>query len=220
MDITIDYTTGAGPAALYLRQRNFAGKYANFTTLEWDTAESADSKMFFAEPDPVNAPGFYAVAVTPIAGGGWPMEVVEAATGLILYKGETEAAAVVAPTLNEIRAAIIDDHGPGLYGPGVAAEYAVRVTAVVAGSDPAVPIPDIPQTIPMVKALVYLHSKGKLEQVVAAINGMGTIAQIRFQREVNCNRYDELVLGIQQLLGWTDAEMDAMFTEADSASLT
>ena len=147
MDITIDYTTGAGPAALYLRQRNFAGKYANFTTLEWDAAESADSKAFFAEPDPVNAPGFYAVAVTPIAGGSWPLEVVEAATGLILYKGETEAAAVAAPTLNEIRAAIIDDHGPGLYGPGVAAEYAVRVTAVVAGSDPAVPIPDVAVTL-------------------------------------------------------------------------
>lgn len=78
----------------------------------------------------------------------------------------------------------------------------------------------IPQTIRMAQALVYLENKGLREQVEAEIAGMGTIAQIRFQREVNCNRYDELVLGIQQLLGWTDAEMDAMFIEADSAPLT
>lgn len=86
--------------------------------------------------------------------------------------------------------------------------------------DPEPQPPAIPQTIRMAQALVYLENKGLREQVEAAVAGMGTIAQIRFQREVNCNRYDELVLGIQQLLGWTDAEMDTMFTEADSAPLT
>lgn len=146
MKLKVNYTPGAGAAALYVRQRDFDGKFANFNTLTWDAVESAATKAFLAEP----VPGFFAATFTPIEGAGWPLEVIEAATGLMLFDGATEATVVepvAAPTLTEIRAAIIADHGPGLYGPGVAAEYAVRVTAVVAGSDPVIPIPDVTITL-------------------------------------------------------------------------
>lgn len=139
MKLSLNYITGSGAAALYARQRDFSGKYGNFGTLEWDAVESAATQAFFSEPDQVNAPGFYSVDFTPLAGSGWPIEVVEAATGLILFIGETEEPL----TLAQIRAAIIEDHGAGLYGPGVAAEFAIRVTAVIADSDPVIPIPDV-----------------------------------------------------------------------------
>lgn len=146
MKLKVNYTPGAGAAALYVRQRSFDGRFANFATLEWDLAQSNATKAFFAEP----APGFFTVDLAPIAGAGWPLEVIEAATGLMLFDGETEAVAVepvIPPTLDQIRAAIIADHGTGLYGPGVAAEYAIRVTTVIAGSDPPVPIPDVAITL-------------------------------------------------------------------------
>lgn len=99
-------------------------------------------------------------------------------------------------------------------------DVATGETVVVAVNRIEISVISIPQSLRMAQVLVYLHNKGLLQQVEAAIANMGPVAQIRFQREVNCNRYDELVLGIQQLLGWSDAEMDTMFIEADSAPLT
>ena len=94
MQFAIDYETGAGTSALYLRQRNFAGQYANFDTFAWDDVESLACRAYFSEPNPVNAPGFFAVTVVPISGSGWPLEIVEAETGLLLFKGETDAVSV------------------------------------------------------------------------------------------------------------------------------
>lgn len=137
MDLQIEYTTGAGNAAIYVRQRNFLGKYGNFSTNLWDTAESANTKTFFTEPDAVNAPGFFSCSFTPIAGGPWPLDIVRASDGQIIGKADTDV------PVNSIPAAITADHGPGQYGPGVAADFSIQITAVVAGSDPAIPVPDV-----------------------------------------------------------------------------
>lgn len=171
MKLKVNYTPGAGAAALYVRQRDFDGKFANFATLVWDAAESADTKVFFTEP----VPGFFVATIIPIEGSGWPLEVIEAATGLMLFDGETEAVViepVIPPTLNEIRAAMIIDHGAGLYGPGIAAEFAIRVTAIVAGSDPAIPIPDVAVTLLNADETVILDQKttNSLGQVVFSQN--------------------------------------------------
>lgn len=214
MDLAIDYTTGAGSAAVFARQRNFAGKYGNFSTGQWDTIESANTKVFFTEPDPINAPGFFSASFAPIPGGPFPVDIVEVSSGLVIGKADTDApvnsiptnpvlatdsrlnhldgnisaiptnpllapaytapdnAGIAAtltilqdtahglarldteidaiaggistiPTLAEIKQGIIDDHGAGLYGPGVAAEFSIRVQTIVAGSVPPAPIPDV-----------------------------------------------------------------------------
>jgi hypothetical protein len=146
MNFTIDYTTGAGNAAVYIRQRNFSGKYANFMTSAWDSAESTNTKAFFSEPDPVNAPGFYSVTLVPISGGGWPMEVVEAVTGTILYKGVTKIAAV---------------------GNGAGSEFVIGITVAANNGITTAPVPDVTVTL--------MNSDGSVLLSQKQTDSMGTV---------------------------------------------
>jgi len=140
MNLQIEYTTGAGAAAVYVRQRNFSGKYGNFVTQAWDTTESANTKVFFTEPDAVNATGFFATPdFTPITGGPWPLDIVRASDGLIIGKADTDDA------VNSILSGITADHGAGIYGPGVSAEFSIEVTTVLVGT--STPIPDVTVTL-------------------------------------------------------------------------
>lgn len=70
------------------------------------------------------------------------------------------------------------------------------------------------RAITMRQARLQLLAIGKLAEVDAAVAGMGTEAQIEWEYATEVQRSNPLVAGIQQLLEWTDEQLDTYFREA------
>ena len=155
MNLQIEYTTGAGALAVYARVRNFSGKYWNFTTLVWDIVESASSKVFFAEPDPINAAGFFTASFTPPVAGPWPVDIVRVSDGLIIGKADTDDA------VNSIRGGITADHGAGLYVSSITGAFSITVTTVLTNTTTLTitPIPEVFVTLMNADKSVVLSQK-------------------------------------------------------------
>lgn len=90
MLISIRYTKNAGNAAIYVRLRNAAGQFWDFTSLEWDMAETSVCRVFFTErPDADTAESLYLADVTIPAGGPWVSEAVRIDTGAVIGNDTT-----------------------------------------------------------------------------------------------------------------------------------
>ena len=72
----------------------------------------------------------------------------------------------------------------------------------------------VSQSVTMRQARLQLLAIGKLAEVDAAVAGMGTAAQIEWEYATEVQRSNQLVMGIQALLQWTDEQLDTYFREA------
>jgi hypothetical protein len=81
---------------------------------------------------------------------------------------------------------------------------------------PPTVINGVPQAVDMVKAEVYFIRLGVLATIKAAVAAAGAEAQAIWARSKTIQRQNPLMLQIaHQVLGWTDAQIDYHFTEAD-----
>lgn len=81
----IRYTQGLGDAAIYTRLRNATGKFWNFTTLAWDTAETAPCQVLLLERDDYDSvDSLYSAEVVLPAGGPWVEETILLSTNRVL----------------------------------------------------------------------------------------------------------------------------------------
>jgi len=111
------------------------------------------------------------------------------------------------------------------------AEWATATAQAVPGYDPqthqcrfvagawlveAVPVPTVvvPQSVTMRQARLQLLAIDKLTDVETAVAGMGAEAQIAWDYSSMVERDHALVVPVQQLLGYTDAQMDELFIAA------
>lgn len=78
------------------------------------------------------------------------------------------------------------------------------------------PPPPIPQTVTPRQARLALLDAGLLDQVQAAIDAAGGSTQITWEYATEINRSDALVVQIGASLNLTDAQIDALFTQAAS----
>lgn len=72
----------------------------------------------------------------------------------------------------------------------------------------------VPQSVTMRQARLQLLAIGKLTDVETAVAGMGAEAQIAWDYSSMVERDHALVVPMQQLLGYTDAQMDELFIAA------
>ena len=72
----------------------------------------------------------------------------------------------------------------------------------------------VSQSVTMRQARLQLLAIGKLAEVDAAVAGMGAAAQIEWEYATEVQRSNQLVMGIQALLQWTDEQLDTYFREA------
>lgn len=70
------------------------------------------------------------------------------------------------------------------------------------------------RSVSMAQARLQLIKLGLYETVNNAISSMSLEAQVDWEYRTSVDRSFPLVAQMQQLLGWTDAEMDTYFTEA------
>lgn len=70
------------------------------------------------------------------------------------------------------------------------------------------------RAITMRQARLQLLALGVLDTVSNAISSMGQAAQIEWEYAAEVERSNPLVAGIQQLLEWTDEQLDTYFREA------
>ena len=77
---------------------------------------------------------------------------------------------------------------------------------------PAPPIVSaIPECVSMKQARLVLLQNGLLSAVNAVILTMPEAAQIEWEFSADVHRENALVIAMQSLLGWTDAQMDDLF---------
>lgn len=81
-------------------------------------------------------------------------------------------------------------------------------------ADDYVSVVRVPQSCSMAQMRQALFDKGKLTEVDAAIVDMGGMAAIQWEYETVVRRNHELVIAMQQLLVWTDKQMNELFTLA------
>lgn len=80
---------------------------------------------------------------------------------------------------------------------------------------PPPPVPEpVPTSVNMAQARQQLIRLGAYETVNNSISSMSLEAQVDWEYRTSVDRSFPLVAAMQQLLGWTDAEMDTFFTEA------
>lgn len=81
---------------------------------------------------------------------------------------------------------------------------------------PPITVTGVPQAVDMVKAEVYFIRIGVAGQIKAAISAAGAEAQAIWARSRTIQRHNPLMIQIATLvLGWSDAEIDQHFIEAD-----
>ncbi len=81
--------------------------------------------------------------------------------------------------------------------------------------EPADPIvTPIPTLITMRQARLQLLADGVLDDVSAAVAGMGAAAQIEWEYASEIQRTNPLVPAMQTILGWDGARVDQYFIEA------
>ncbi len=146
MFFTIPYTAGLGNAAIFFRLRD-PGNYWNWTTLAWDAAESADTKLFGTETASDSVDSNYSVTHA-VPAGVFIIESMLASTGEVIGRDVTSLdstiltesyaadgeAATLAQLLYEIRALLAEQSYAGtilttkkLDGATVAATYTLTV---------------------------------------------------------------------------------------------
>jgi hypothetical protein len=83
---TCRYLQAQGNSALYVRLRDGAGLYYNFTSGTWDAVESADSKQFLAEVDDASAveSRYQATVALPEINATTILEYVRVADALVI----------------------------------------------------------------------------------------------------------------------------------------
>ena len=96
---------------------------------------------------------------------------------------------------------------------------AATLQAMIDGSDlPPVP-PRVPREIPNWRCKAVLTQMGLIEPVTAIMDAMPepdrTIAQLAWRGDGKVARRGKTVLGLAQVLGLTDAQVDAMFVAAE-----
>lgn len=72
----------------------------------------------------------------------------------------------------------------------------------------------VPNKVSMRQARLQLLASNQYETVNSAISTMGSAAQIEWEYATEVIRTNPLVAAMQQLLGWTDEQMDQYFIEA------
>jgi hypothetical protein len=93
--------------------------------------------------------------------------------------------------------------------------FPTEVTWPIAPNNPDyVAVTRIPVRVDMAQMCLALLHYEKLADVEVAISTMPTTAQIVWQREISVRRDHELVLAMQQLFAWTDAQVDELFVLA------
>lgn len=85
---------------------------------------------------------------------------------------------------------------------------------------PAAPAPmQVPEAVTMRQARLYLLSKGRLQDVEAALDALPepqrTAANIEWEYSQEVQRHNTFVNMLAPILSWTDADLDTMFIEAD-----
>jgi hypothetical protein len=81
--------------------------------------------------------------------------------------------------------------------------------------EPADPIViPVPTVISMSQAQLALYAAGHLDRIEAEIQTLPREAQILWKKANTVVRGDALVIQLAAFLGFTDADVDAMFTEA------
>ena len=72
----------------------------------------------------------------------------------------------------------------------------------------------VPQSVTMRQARLQLLATDNLATIDTAISTIGAAAQIEWEYATEVQRSNPLVAGIQQLLEWTDEQLDTYFREA------
>lgn len=76
------------------------------------------------------------------------------------------------------------------------------------------PVEPIPASITMRQARLQLLADGVLDDVSAAVAGMGAAAQIEWEYASEIQRTNPLVPAMQAILSWDEARVDQYFIEA------
>ena len=96
-------------------------------------------------------------------------------------------------------------------------DYAAYLAWLAEGNtpEPADPIDTTPQSVSPLQAKAELLDRGLLDDVEAIVNASeNPILPLAWNTASEFNRQSPMIVGVAQAMGWDDAYLDDLFTEA------